>query len=90
MVSKHDIQLAKEVSLVDLVISSGAQYRRGTDHIKIVCPFHSERTPSLAIYDDHYFCYGCSASGDILDFVKVVEGIEFDEAVAMIIKYINE
>lgn len=91
MVSKKEIQIAKEVSLASLVIDSGAQYRRGTDHIKISCPFHGpERTPSCAVYDDHYYCYGCSASGDIIDFVMHVEEVPFDKAVELILKALNE
>lgn len=32
------------------------------------CPFHSESTPSFHAYEDHYYCYGCEAHGDILDW----------------------
>ena len=33
------------------------------------CPFHDDRTPSLKFYDDHYYCFGCQATGDVIDFV---------------------
>lgn len=35
----------------------------------IVCPFHLEKTPSMKIYDNSYHCFGCKASGKVVDFV---------------------
>lgn len=35
----------------------------------ICCPFHDDRNPSLKLYDDHFFCYGCHKSGDVIDLV---------------------
>ena len=30
-----------------------------------LCPFHVEKTPSLAIFDDGtYFCFGCGREGN--------------------------
>ncbi len=31
------------------------------------CPFHDDRTPSMKLYDDHYYCFGCHAHGDVTD-----------------------
>ena len=31
------------------------------------CPFHDDHTPSLKLYDDHFYCFGCGASGDVID-----------------------
>ena len=33
------------------------------------CLFHNDRTPSLKFYDDHYHCFGCQVTGDVIDFV---------------------
>ena len=32
-------------------------------------------TPSLHIYPDHYYCFGCGAHGDHLDWLMQVEGL---------------
>ena len=24
------------------------------------CPFHDDKTPSLKVYDDHFYCFGCA------------------------------
>lgn len=36
------------------------------------CPFHSERQPSFTVYEarGRFYCYGCGARGDIIDFVR--------------------
>ena len=35
----------------------------------IRCPFHADRTPSLKLYQDSYYCFGCGEHGDVVDFV---------------------
>ena len=33
------------------------------------CPFHDDHTPSLKL-DKRYYCFGCHATGDAIDFVS--------------------
>ena len=33
------------------------------------CPFHNDRHPSLKLNQDYFFCFGCGAKGDVIDFV---------------------
>lgn len=33
----------------------------------ICCPFHDDKAPSMKLYDDHYYCFGCQKSGDVID-----------------------
>lgn len=46
----------------------------------ICCPFHKEKTASLKIYKDSFYCFGCGASGDIFKFVERMEGVSFRDA----------
>ena len=46
----------------------------------IRCRFHDDSTPSLKIYDDHFYCFGCGAHGDHVDWLMWVEGLERDDA----------
>lgn len=34
-----------------------------------LCPFHTEKRPSLHVYPDHFYCFGCGAGGDVIRFV---------------------
>ncbi len=44
------------------------------------CPFHEDRTPSLKVYDDHFYCFGCGTTGDCTGFVSKLFGISQLEA----------
>ena len=33
------------------------------------CPFHNDRNPSLKLNEDYFYCFGCGAKGDVIDFV---------------------
>lgn len=38
---------------------------------RILCQFHKEDTPSLALYGDRYFCFGCGARGPVKDLKNI-------------------
>lgn len=31
------------------------------------CPFHPDKHPSMKLNDDYYYCFGCGATGDVID-----------------------
>ena len=43
------------------------------------CPFHDDSTPSMKL-DRRYYCFGCGATGDVIDFVSQLRGIGSKEA----------
>ena len=45
------------------------------------CPFHTEKTASLSIKNEHYKCFGCGAYGGVIDFVMNYYGLKFMQAV---------
>jgi len=38
------------------------------------CPFHEDHQPSLKL-DQRYYCFGCHATGDVIDFTARLHGI---------------
>ena len=36
---------------------------------KACCPFHNDHTPSMKLNEDYFYCFGCGATGDVIDFV---------------------
>ena len=34
------------------------------------CPFHEDHTPSMKLYEDHFFCFGCGKHGDVVTLVS--------------------
>ena len=59
----------------------GVEVHRGN---MALCPFHRERTPSCKLYDDHYYCFGCQAHGDVIRLVQELFGLTPIEAVKQI------
>ena len=42
----------------------GLPVRQGS---MVCCPFHADRTPSMKLNEDYFYCFGCGASGDVID-----------------------
>ena len=55
------------------------------------CPFHHEKTPSFAVnrLEQYYHCFGCGKSGDVIEFVKEMESVDFMEAVKILAENAN-
>lgn len=60
--------------------------KKGSEYVAC-CPFHKDKTPSFSVVPDKgmYYCFGCGAGGDAIDFVSSYENIGFKEAVASIV-----
>ena len=43
------------------------------------CPFHEDHNPSMKV-DDRFYCFGCHASGDVIDFTARLFGISLKDA----------
>ena len=46
----------------------------------IRCPFHDDRHPSMKLNRDYFYCFGCGATGDVIDFVARLFGLSSYEA----------
>lgn len=44
------------------------------------CPFHDDRHPSLKLSEDYFYCFGCGATGDVIDFTSRLFGLTTYEA----------
>lgn len=46
-----------------------------------LCPFHNEKTASFSVNPDKgvFYCFGCQASGDVIDFYCRINGLDFRE-----------
>ena len=69
------------VKAIDVVLMAGVQPNRSK---MICCPFHNDKHPSMKV-DRRYFCFGCGAKGDAVDFVANCYGLSLKEAAEKII-----
>ena len=44
------------------------------------CPFHDDRHPSLKLNEDYFYCFGCGATGDVIDFTARLYNLTAKEA----------
>ncbi len=79
----EDIRSASDI--VDVVSDYVRLKKRGSNFVGL-CPFHNEKTPSFNVNPrmQIYKCFGCSEGGDVFQFVKQVEKVEFPEAVRIL------
>jgi hypothetical protein len=78
-------RLKANVALEDLARQYVKLRKSGQNYIAL-CPFHTERTPSLVIFPQTqtFYCFGCQAHGDIISFIMRIEHISFPEALSML------
>ncbi|WP_207005678.1 CHC2 zinc finger domain-containing protein [Trinickia mobilis] len=79
-------RLKREVSLLRLIESQGHELKkRGKDWV-MRCVFHEEATPSLSVSEvkNVYHCFGCGASGTVLDWVMKTQGVSLPHAVQLL------
>ncbi|MEI7709290.1 MAG: DNA primase [bacterium] len=78
-------QIKTRIDIVSL-ISSYIKLDKAGASWKGRCPFHNEKTPSFFVSPDRdsYYCFGCSASGDIFTFVEEFEGLDFKGALKLL------
>ena len=51
-----------------------------------LCPFHGEKTASFSVDAEHqlYYCFGCKAGGNVINFTMDIERCSFHEAVELL------
>jgi DNA primase len=80
--SRDDIDLVRhKTDLVELA-KEVTKVRRSGRSTMAVCPFHSEKTPSLSIDSARglYHCFGCGKGGDVYQWVQETQGLDFSGA----------
>ncbi|EWT06833.1 hypothetical protein N864_16410 [Intrasporangium chromatireducens Q5-1] len=77
-------QIRARHPIAEVVTAAGIELRQRSRGWMGCCPFHPDSTASLSVdgVPDRYHCFGCGASGDVIDFVARLRGISFLDAVA--------
>lgn len=87
--AEHDIDaLKRAVPLPDLIARYGIELKRAGRELKGLCPFHKERTPSFGVFASNrdasqyrYYCAGCGATGDQVEFIRDMDGLTRGDAI---------
>ena len=74
------------LDIVDTVSGYVPNLKKSGRSYKALCPFHNERTPSFTVDPERgsWHCFGaCSTGGDVIEFVRRIEQLEFPEALRL-------
>jgi len=74
-------EIVEAADIVD-VVSEYVPLKKAGKDFKAPCPFHSETQPSFYVIPSKrmFYCHGCKAAGNAIQFVQRILGIPFHEA----------
>lgn len=88
MPGSSDPAVAAVKAAVDIVEVLGAylSVERFGSKFRALCPFHDDHNPSMQIDPERqtFKCWVCDAGGDVIEFVRKFERVEFPEALRML------
>lgn len=75
------VDIKNKLDIVEVIGGFITLRRAGANYVG-VCPFHNDSHPSLTVSPvrQTYKCFPCGAGGDVIEFVKEYNRIEFYEA----------
>ena len=77
-----DIHAVRRDNPLQAIAGAQVQLHRNGNEWKGCCPFHADRSPSFTIFADgeRFHCFGCGASGDVLDYVMRLHALDMVDA----------
>jgi DNA primase len=75
--------LLSRTELVDLIDGRVPLRKKSSNNYFACCPFHTEKSASFSVSQNKqfYYCFGCGAHGNAIDFLMQYDRMEFPEAV---------
>ena len=55
----------------------GIEVKRGG---MVCCPFHDDKNPSMKLNEEYFYCFGCGATGDVIDLTARLYNLSPKEA----------
>lgn len=83
-------ELYSRADIVQIVSAYVPLKKNGSNYWGL-CPFHHEKTPSFSVSADQnlYYCFGCKAGGNVVQFVQEMERLTYREAVEYIARQLH-
>jgi DNA primase len=82
-ITPRSIEAVKERADIVELARARTELRQARDEWVGRCPFHEERSASFYVNAGKklYYCFGCGAKGDVIDFVRQTEAIDYVGAI---------
>jgi DNA primase len=78
-----DVDRVRQEADIVAVIGDHVALKRVGRRLVGLCPFHAEKTPSFSVSPElqSFHCFGCGQGGDVIHFVREIDGLGFVEAI---------
>jgi len=75
-------EVKQRVDIFDVISEKVVLRKRGKEYVGL-CPFHEEKTPSFSVNPSKqmYYCFGCGAGGNAINFLMELGKQSFSEVV---------
>ncbi|OCG07515.1 DNA primase [Gilliamella sp. wkB178] len=76
------LDLMARTSILDVISKRVKMKKKGNNYFGC-CPFHDEKTASFSLNEKKqiYYCFGCGASGSVVNFLMQYERLTYPEAI---------
>jgi DNA primase len=83
---RQRIERLKHIASLETVIGRYVDLKNSGSALVGTCPFHQDQIPSLTVYPETqtFYCFGCGGHGDVISFLREIEGLRFFEALDML------
>jgi DNA primase len=84
-------QLLNRVDIVDYIDSRVTLRKKTGSNFFACCPFHNEKSPSFSVSQtkQFYYCFGCGAHGNAIDFLMQFDRLNFPEAIEALARQVG-
>jgi DNA primase len=72
--------------IIDIISARITLKKTGQANYQALCPFHQEKSPSFSVSQSKqfYYCFGCKASGNAINFLMAYDKLPFLDAVEIL------
>jgi len=84
-ISADDVEAVKRnAPIVEVAARYGLRLIHSGPRFVSLCPFHEETHPSFTLFPEanRFWCFGCHQGGDVIELVRLLEGLSFREALS--------
>ncbi len=88
MIPRETIQTILDTARIEDVVGDFVQLKKRGVNLLGLCPFHNEKTPSFTVSPTKgiFKCFGCSESGNSVNFVMKHEHLTYPQALVYLAK----
>lgn len=86
MTDRSDLNNLKARIDLAALIGQTVKLKQVGSNLMGLCPFHPEKTASLSVSAQKWNCFGCESGGDVADWIRLAEKLEFPQVKARMLE----